>query len=509
MSSSVLSVTSLLVFAFLTSACRSSQAVTSARDVPPARTPQSTADLIEVSKNFLVDVQDSGKLNEKTCSSFLEPWNEQMMSLPSDFFVPKSATDVNLLRKEGPLVLDDLFRAQLKLRSRLREFENTKTLSPSCLFSIRKTFRTLRFAQDFLIDWLQKKQVFDSGQPSILKGGVPHTLRNPAFANAEIRAGDLMLVRGKTYVSAMIARIGDEEAQFSHLAIVGQDAKGELHVVEALIQYGTIVTPLKKWQLDKDARVVLFRHPDEKLAKAAARAIFDVAEPPYRKNQNIRYDFEMEDKKKPELYCAEVISFAYEMASDGKMRMPLHKTTAKKFKGTGYLEGLGIKVDEFFAPADVEVDTRFELVAEYRHWPLLRQVRMQDSILTSVYSWMIDKKYRFHWNPFIQTKGLMAKVLRQMGFLRETLPTYMPLQSVQTTLQFEVVAKALEENLYAKEKEFYAQKGHSMTFRELLAVNESYRQEDCRKKQRASPGRSEDRSDPPEFSDFFYSPKGC
>jgi hypothetical protein len=279
----------------------------------------------------------------------------------------------------------------------------------------------------------------------------------------------------------MIARIADQESNFSHLAIVAEDKKGNKYVVEALIQYGTIVTPLEKWRAAEDARVALYRQPDEALGRVAARKIYDHAQGALDKGVGIRYDFAMNDADYKTFFCSEVVRYAYDKATNGQFMVPQFRSSVSKFKGNDYPKSLGVTGTSLFAPYDMEVDPRFEFVAEYRFMPLLRQVRLQDAVLQSVYEWMLKKDYTFHMNFKNLTRSHLAKVFRDFGFLADTLPRYMPIDAVKTTIQFEAVANVLEQNIYAKEKEFYAKNGYLPSFEDMKKINEEFRKEDCQR----------------------------
>lgn len=304
----------------------------------------------------------------------------------------------------------------------------------------------------------------------------------------------------------MIARIGDEEGNFSHLAIVGEDARGEKYIVEALIQYGTIVTPLEKWREQQDARVALYRLPDQSLAQKAARIIYDKAQEALDQKKGIKYDFAMDDDDYSSLFCSEVIRYAYDLASEGKVIVPKFRSTVAKFKDSKYPRSLGVTKTSLFAPFDVEVDPRFNFVAEYRYYPLLRQVRMQDAVLQSIYSWISNKNYEFHWSPEHTVKAYVAKLVRQFGVAADKLPTYMPLKSIKTNLQFETVALALEKNIYEKEEELYKKNGYLPSAQDFLEINEEYRKNDCaeRAKWMRKNNVSKDQSIVDNLSKFHY-----
>ncbi|MCK9911175.1 hypothetical protein MXD81_18640, partial [Microbacteriaceae bacterium K1510] len=106
-----------------------------------------------------------------------------------------------------------------------------------------------------------------------------NTLVNPAYDTGhdiDFRSGDLLLMRGMHHNSAAIARIGDVDSQFSHLAIIHTDADGKHWVVEALIEAGAVINPLSDTLQHGLGRCVLFRHRDPQLAARAAAVIHHI-----------------------------------------------------------------------------------------------------------------------------------------------------------------------------------------------------------------------------------------
>ncbi|MEK2646460.1 YiiX/YebB-like N1pC/P60 family cysteine hydrolase [Bdellovibrio sp. BCCA] len=473
------------------------------------RNPANTQELISGSQKVLNDISNPQIFNPATCAKFVNQVTDYLYYLPADHFIPKTPQEVEALKTHGSEVMDTIFQIRVVLHDKLREFDSRNELSKDCIQKIREGFQYARFSEEYLLEWLFRNKVYDFKATPIMANSRPNTWTNPRYAGFELKSGDVMLVRGKSHVSAMIARIGDEEGNFSHLAIVGEDKAGKKYVVEALIQYGTIVTPLEKWRQQEDARVALYRQPDEALAKKAARKIYDKAQGALDQKKGIRYDFAMDDDDYSTLFCSEVIRYAYDMASDKKFIIPKYRSTVTKFKNSEYPKSLGVTKTSLFAPYDIEVDPRFDLIAEHRFYPLLRQVRMQDAVLQSVYSWMIEKDYSFHWAPQHSVKAYLAKFVRQFGMVADTLPKYMPIDSIKTNVQFEAVAKTLEKNIYEKEAEFYKQKGYLPSFQDMMVINEQYRRQDCEKHLAARNKVSEsydDRNvaDLSKFHYFFY-----
>ena len=139
---------------------------------------------------------------------------------------------------------------------------------------------------------------------------------------------------------------------------------------------------------------------------------------------------------------------------------------------------------------------------------------MQDAVLQSVYSWMIEKDYTFESAPAHTIKAYFAKLVRQFGIAADTLPPYMPMDSLKTNVQFAAVATALEKNIYAKEDQFYKENGHLPSFQDMLAMNDEFRKNDCvayqeyLKERRESLGQRDAQAKVrSSFHWFFWSPK--
>lgn len=445
-------------------------------------------EFISGSQQILSDVNNPSVFNLNSCHAYIEKHTEVLFAVPTSFYLPKTAAEIEDFKRESPSLIRRLFEIRLALHKRLQEFHAQGPIAKPCLDSIREANQYLRFSEEYVVEWMVDQKLISGKPPVILAGASPHTMVNSAFQGFEIQTGDVFIIRGKSYVSAMIARIGDEEGNFSHLAVVGEDARGQKYVVESLIHKGLIVTPLEAWRKAEDARVAMYRFQDSDLAKKAGQAIYAHALKFINKNTTVKYDFSMNDSDPSMFFCSEVVQYAYRLASNGQVVLPQYKTTAQKFVGTQYFKDMGIKAGPLFSPSDIEVDPRFEFVAEYRFYPLLQQVRMQDAVLQSVYEWMIKEKYDFDPSVGLATKGLIAKLGRQLGLFEQQLPKHMPQNTLLTTLKYEVVATALEKNLYEAAKKYKVANGYAMSFRELMAENLRYRQTDCAVEKKSSEG---------------------
>jgi hypothetical protein len=422
-------------------------------------------------------LEDPDYINEANCATVISAFTEPFYYLPSSAFVPKSARAIEELRAEGPRLLGAFFHARLLLKERFHAFTAP---SMACIYAVRRALRYSRFAEDFLADWLHDQGVVGSTPSGPFSGGYPHTMRNPQFPAIRFEVGDVVVLRNSKVNSAMIARLGDEEGDYSHLGLVTKDSTGRKYVVEALVEKGTIITPLDKFLAEKsEGRAMLLRYRDRALAARAGRAMLWRAALALARGAAIPYNYRFDDRVQSQLYCAQVLEYAYDLASHGRVRPPRYRTSLHRLAGTPFLRQLGVYVPEVISPSDVELDARFDTVAEWSNIATIRGVRMDNVSLTALYNWFAHG-YAFLPNPMTETLAHMGVALIRTGLVSSFTQRHVPEQTLVVLMKTHtVITDYLKQVLTAADRQHRLDYGHSLTFRELLVVLEIYRRNDC------------------------------
>lgn len=442
-----------------------------------------TIDLKQKVDKILTEVNDANSFNADSCHQYIDERTSVAYKTSTSEFILPTAGD----QKQSQQIIDNLFKIRLALHEKLRAFDSAGNISDKCINSIREANQFIRFAEEYLIEWTGFNNDLTEGT-SFLAVDKPHKMINePRFGNdSGLKTGDVLVIRGNANVSAMIARLGDEESIFSHSAIVGEDQNNNQYIVEALIPKGLIYTPVDQWLREtRDARVVVYRFNDETMSMKAGREIFSYAK---EKGKDAPYDFAMDESDRTRFFCSEVAQYGYWLASDGNIVLPKYRTAACKLRtSTSFFDDMGIKTDgSLFSPADIEVDPRFELVLDYRDISEDRMLnaRRKDAVLQSIYQWMTREsekdRYNFYSTPKYFILGSVAKFVRQFGVGSELFPKHIPFSTLQTLLKYEDVSTILLKNLEKVEKNRKAG-GPSLSFRDLMIANESFRAEDCKK----------------------------
>lgn len=352
----------------------------------PYRQPQSSS--------FIREIEDwkfklnSRNLNANECSGELALLRSQ---ITEGKLVLLSENEV---KSQGDNTLQNLWQIRLRLHNQLPQLLN-------CREDILKTFHQLRQVEDLLGDRFYAEKPLDPGTIDYSKVPVPFRdndfyhgyLIRPEMANQrlEFQAGDIMLSRGISFFSAALTRIPHPVGHFSHLALVHRDDAGKVNTIESYAQTGGVgifseVESLK----NENARILLLRPRDRKLGKTAADLMMKEAQ-----TKKIPYDFAMDINDDSKMICAEVSYHAYRRASNGKILIPQFNS---KISGglDNFVRDVGMRTEIILSPRDMEIDSRFEMIAEFKDYRILRDMRYRDTILTKIYEWMEKDKYELH-----------------------------------------------------------------------------------------------------------------
>jgi hypothetical protein len=326
--------------------------------------------------------------------------------------------DVAEVRAHAPELVHVIFSLYLDLRACIPAWQRQGLMTRSVQAVLRDVFRAARYARDLIGE-------IGLGHPRLAKGETVHAAfagpeayleinRNLGLDRIELRPGDVVLQRGMVHNSAAIARIGDVDSQFSHIAIVARDPAGELAMVEALIEEGAVITPLETALRHGLGRAILLRHRDAGLAGRAAEMIrAAIARADGKAGPRILYDFSMELAGYHDLYCAKLVRLAYSMASTGGYRLPTYATRLDMLN-RDFIRRIGVTATETFAPGDLELEPDFDIVAEWRDFRVTSELRLKDMIMVKLFEWMELRSYRFHPSLLVELIGLFGTLSARM-----------------------------------------------------------------------------------------------
>jgi len=430
--------------------------------------------------------------NEENCSQFLDEYSKYYIDKHTSYVTPRNQSDVKFLKDNLESTIKELYQIQTQVHVRFREFKNP---TRKCANSLLQAIRVSRVAIDYLVDWGFDNGLYREGFDDGFTGPFPHVIEAPASDSKEIQVGDIFLQRGKTFISATIARIGEADTNVSHLTIVAQDPRTKaLYVVEAEPNTGVHAVPLKEWLAKPvQTRLIHLRYKEPKVAAVAGNYVYQWFREAEAKKKNIRYDFKMIPWEYSEIFCSELIQAAFDLTSRGKIKVPEFSTSFAEFEGLKFMKQLGVDSKEVFAPGDIEADRRFQVLREWRqigkvkdeksHFngvSHLTQNRIQDAAVMSIFKWMFELKYEFSPNAGSWLGSKLAKAALAMGIATDLAQKHVTAKFVNSTIRIMSVVEDIEEQLVAYDKQIKASTRFAPTFRDLLFASNEFRKRDCK-----------------------------
>jgi hypothetical protein len=448
------------------------------------RTPATIHDVVSMIAKIRTDLDNPRAFNVRNATDYIRVIADQAYSLTAADFLPRNEQESNAFEKQFNSILTQIFEIRQMLRERQRQFENegvwSSNQSADAIAAFRLAHLYLRYAEDFAIEWydgrhpLHRSAVFFDGEG-------PLSLHSPKASfvkgKLEFQAGDVILVRGASFASASIARISDVPTSMSHLAMVAIDPNGRLMVVESLLEKGVTYYPVEEYlKLEPLPRAAVFRFFDATIAYRAAQESWKLAME--NKAKRIPFDLEMDSEEHSKIYCAEAVGVAYERATKGTFKFPLHQTSFEKARQTDFFKGIGIAHPNAFAPSDLDVDTRFDLIAEHRDLDLLAKSRMYDAILSMLFS-KFEQGFTYKPSLSVFAQATFGKIGRELGFFSDQISADVSWTALFTLLQQKKTVESVLTDLQAASSEESSRLHRPLAYRELLELLDKICHEDC------------------------------
>ena len=397
--------------------------------------------------------------------------------------------DVHELAKSAPELMRTIFVLRIRLHEQISDWHKRGFMSLSAQRAIRNVFRIARYATDMLgeLNSGYAQLAPDDKTERAFRGTKLNTFVNPAFDTGHdlpFQAGDLLLTRGMHHNSAAIARIGDVDSQFSHISIIHTDENGKQWAVESLIERGAIINSLDNALHHGLGRCAVFRHNNAAFARRAAAEIHDVVRRSRaRGGRRIWYDFSMKLTGYRELFCSKLVRQAFDLASEGKVLLPTYKTRFD-MKNRDFTERIGVRTKETFAPADIELEPHFDLVAEWRDYRVTSRLRLQDLLMDKLFAWMDEYGYKFREDLPIRLIGIFGRLSSRLSeqtraLVADVLPDVPPnmrRSTIQAVAMLHKTAEPLLTHLQALEQQSIDRRGRPLHAREVFEHLERERQ---------------------------------
>ena len=286
----------------------------------------------------------------------------------------------------GEQSLQELMNQRLALKAQL-----VLSMSQVDAAKIKAQITALRYKEAQLGEKLSGNQTrgLDDKSPSAFTLG-QNTILNPTESSINFQSGDLLVVRGQSIISTIIANFTDTPSQFSHSFLIYKDpADGVMYAVEALMDKGVIVHPFQEVLDEGMAHLVLYRYQDPELANAAAKYDYDRAKAAIAAGKPLQYANSLLLTNYDRVTCAEECREGFDIISNGAVKLPMFESTiGGKFPNLMKSFGLPSRVLTVQWPYDFDSDPRLKEIAESRDFERTFISRSRDQVILSLLTWL-------------------------------------------------------------------------------------------------------------------------
>lgn len=413
------------------------------------RMPQSSVNQIyKMLTQIENDLNDPQLFNRDTAISYIKNLTESAYNLDTKDIYPNTPEEQAYFAETRVDWMKKLFNIQNLLRKKMFAFHSQSPLNQLQIAAFRNGNMYLSYAQDFvLMEWSQSQDL--NPHQKMFSADFPITLKNPELQNFNLQPGDVILVRGGSFVSATIARSGDYLSNYSHVAMVVQDPQGSLSVAEALMEEGLIVYTLDKYlSLEKLSRAMVLRPKNTQDGKAAALEGFKIIDADLKSPVKKMFDMLMNPDQHDKIYCFELVRMAYLRATNGKINLPTFPMSFKKsLAGNSFYRGLGNKLEVGAAPDDVFFQPEFDIVMIQRDVSQLKKDWAFDVAMSSIFEFIKDS-YEYKKNVKTSLIATLAHFLKNdLKIDIKKIPPGITSEAVELILLHKSIATDLQTHL--------------------------------------------------------------
>ena len=439
-------------------------------------------DLLKASEIIYEDVSDP-RFGSELCVSYLSALEKNVDALDLKT-IPKS-----VLVSQGKQIAENSWKIRTALHAKLSEVDQ------ACAYQLQSSFRQFRFIEEYLLEIAHKvthltpKELDFQNQPVPIQDKSPtfYVLQTNEETGPKFEAGDMLVTRGVSFLSSMIARLGKRGTQFSHIVFVHNDPKTKkTQTIESYVGVGVAFYEMDFALKNENARILWLRSKDKDLALKASQKIGDLVKSRLDAKNPIKYDYELNFDDPKTMSCAEVSQVAFDMASDGKVKLPFYPNVIEGARSL--TDRLKIAQGPTYEPGDMEIDPRFELVAEFRDLRLTRDSRQKDAIMTAMFQWMDKNDYVLKDNFKSKMAGgliydirrtflwpLIRKVMKLDDFSKE-----IPRNMIRAVTLVNDIGEQIHGELRLRDQAFEKIHGIPMGQMDLYAALEEIRKDDLK-----------------------------
>lgn len=449
------------------------------------RTPGSSereyVDLVETAQTIINAVATRG-INPQSC-------NNEFDKLINFYTKAPELLDLNDVKNRGQEILDQSFEARLALHSML------DILPQECKVKLKDVYLKMRGTEDFVgvhfypIPQISADTIKYQEEPVPIyepEAYQPYHVGkkiDPA-QKFEFKNGDIMITKGISFVSSTISELAAPKSLYSHIVFVHvDDNTKEVTTIESYVGKGVSIFPIDEALKNENARILVLRAKDSKLAAEAANYMYDKVIKLRGQKKIIPYDYELNFADNSKLSCEEVAYDSFKKVSDGKMIIPEIESEIL-LDDAKFLKRVGVKKGPMMVPTDMETDSRFEIVLDWTDYRVMRDSWRKDALLGEMFRWIDEYDYRIYENvTSIASKVIWStryipgvwSMMAKLSGIPKDFTKDVPSLTISTMASLKSIGGPLLAAAKKADEEYFQKNGRWMTSNELRVAIDDYR----------------------------------
>jgi hypothetical protein len=410
----------------------------------------------------------------KSCSTSLNEWLKILEALLTR---PQSRV------KRAEETLRETFELRLRIH------ESLPLMSVDCKKLTQGVFARIREFEDYVgahqYDQLKIRDIdFTKIKAPILEHkDFPPFFLNPKFKSFKFEDGDVLITKGISPISSTITTFTDHFSPFSHIAFVHVDPEKKIpETIESYVGKGVNFFSMIDAMKNENARILVLRAKDRKLALKAAHYMRTRVKESFKRGSYIPYDYKLDFSTNDSLSCEEVAFDSFKTASGGSFIIP-EAPSLIKFQNPELTNRVGMKKGSMMMPADMEIDSRFDIVIDWTDYRIIRDSWRKDVMMnvalhaTEKGSYPLPENYKTRVVPYIwamRKVPVIWPLLSKISGIPEDFTPDVPALSIATIASFnQIEANHLEELQQFDEGYFKENKSWAPRVRLLEQMNAS------------------------------------
>lgn len=393
--------------------------------------------------------------------------------------------DIAHFQKDGQSLINQSFQTRLKLHSELPELSN------ECRVKLKDVFIKMREREDYIgahfytTPQIPAELIEYKNAPMPIyepKSYAPFHVSEKGKP-FEFKNGDVMITKGISFTSSTISEVVEPRSLYSHIVFIHVDKKTKkVSTMESYIGYGVKTFTIEEALRNENARILVLRAKDQDAANKAADFMFQKITKLKAQNKTIPYDYKLDFGDNSKLSCEEIAYDAFKEVTNGRMILPENKSRVE-LKDVEFLKKIGIKAGDLMMPADLEIDSRFDMVLDWTDYKIIRDSLRKDAVMGEMFHWMNEHNYRIHQN----FRSMAARVvwatryipglwnlMSALSGIPSDFQKDVPPEAITTLESLKSIAGALLEFATLADEEFHRMNNRWMTSVELRKTIDTY-----------------------------------